>query len=172
MAYASASDVAVLCRSIMGSSASFDTATCPTLAQVTAWLTSGCSIIEAGLGEQGYGAIPTTSVAYGFAQQVNALWAAAFVEESRLSSILTDTQRTRGELFMRQFDKLLQRLIDLDLSRLGVTQTGKVYAGGISRSDKQAVDSNTDRVPSRFARGQFRNPLGVTQEPGIDTSAS
>ena len=73
---------------------------------------------------------------------------------------------------MRQFDKLLQRLVDLDLSRLGVAQTGKVYAGGISRSDKQAVASDTDRVPSRFERGQFLNPLGVTQEPGLDTSAS
>ena len=166
MAYASASDVSSLTRSIMGSSASFDANTCPTSNQVSAWLSTGCAIIEAGLAEQGFGVIPLSSVAYGLAQQVNALWAAAFVEESRLNAIITDTQRTRGEMFMRQAEKMLDRLISLDLSRMGVAQAGVPYAGGISKSDKQAVAADTDRVPSRFARGQFRNPLGVSEPFG------
>ena len=170
MAYASACDVSSLTRSILGSSASFDANTCPTSTQVSAWLSTGCAIIEAGLAEQGYGAIPNTSVAYGLAQQVNALWAAAFVEESRLNAIITDTQRTRGEMFMRQAEKMLDRLVALDLSRMGVAQAGVPYAGGISVSDKQSVAANSDRVGSRFVRGQFRNPLGVA-DPTVATAS-
>ena len=58
----------------------------------------------------------------------------------------------------------------LDLSRMGVTQTGVAYAGGISVSDKQAVAADSDRVGSRFVRGQFRNPLGVT-DPTVATAS-
>jgi len=44
---------------------------------------------------------------------------------------------------------------------------GLPYAGGISISDKTAVDSDTDRMEPGFTIGQFDNPLpaGVNEEP-------
>ena len=88
-----------------------------------------------------------------------------------MSAIISDTQRTRGDMFMKQFDKMIERMMGLDLSGAGMSVTRKkIYAGGISRGDKQSVEQNTDRVAPRFARGQFRNPLGV-QDVGTDTAS-
>jgi hypothetical protein len=58
-------------------------------------------------------------------------------------------------------------LVEMDLSRTGVTQTSVAYAGGISRSDVSSVESNTDRVKPRFTRGRFSNP-----EAGNDSDSS
>lgn len=44
------------------------------------------------------------------------------------------------------------------------------YAGGISRSDKQSVESNTDRVRPAFERGQWDSP-GVSN-PRASTSST
>src|SRR3972149_10765238 len=83
MAYASGTDVASLCRNLVGSASSFDTSTSPNLTQVNLWLSSGCALINATLGTRGYGAIPTTSAAYDFARDANPLYAAWRSENSR-----------------------------------------------------------------------------------------
>ncbi|MHA2063201.1 MAG: hypothetical protein ACXABY_02350 [Candidatus Thorarchaeota archaeon] len=51
----------------------------------------------------------------------------------------------------------------MDLSMLGFSPifgaTGSGwYAGGISKAEKDAVESNTDRVDARFKRDKFLNP--------------
>jgi hypothetical protein len=56
------------------------------------------------------------------------------------------------------FNKGLDQLLKMDLSRAGVTHAStKMYAGGISESDKTSVDDETDRVEPRFKRDQFRH---------------
>lgn len=160
MAYASASDVGALCRNLLGAASGFDTSTSPTLTQVTAWLSSGCALINAAIGEYGYEPIPTTSAAYDLAAETNALYGAWLAERSRINARIAADERTRADMFRRDFEYHLDWLTGLNLSVLGVTQlssAARPYAGGISRSDKSAVESDTDRVAPRFARGQFRN---------------
>jgi hypothetical protein len=73
------------------------------------------------------------------------------------------TERTRSQMFMDQFNNGLDALVAMDLSRAGVSSQSRLYAGGISQSNKDAVAADTDRVPSRFNRGQFRH--AGTQRP-------
>ena len=170
MSYASASDVSGLVHNLLGPLGTFLTSTSPTLSDVDGWLTSGCSIINAHLASRGYGPISSTSEAYGMATQANALWAAAMAEDSRLNARVSADERTRGEMFLRQFWKLIDVLTAMDLSRMGVSQVSKAFAGGISYASKQTYEGDTDRIPGRFNRGQFRNSEALT--PAGNSSAS
>ena len=170
MAYCSASDVAALVRNLLGSSSSFDTSTCVTSGQVTAWLTTGCSLIEAHIGGLGYGSIPANSQAYGLAQQANAIYGAWMAERRFTTQAVAAGERTRADKFKEDFEYLMDTLTSLPLSRLGVPQVSVAYAGGISLADKSTVAGNGDRTPGRFARGQFKSPYSLY--PTDNTSAS
>lgn len=160
MAYASASDVYAYTHALIAPATApgFTTTTCPTLAEVTVWLSSGCSVINARLGSLGYGAIPTTSAAYDLAVAANALYGAWMAERSRVNARVSADERTRADMFKRDFEFHLNQLVELDLSRMGVSRVSGVYMGGISVSDKTSVENNTDRVAPRFKRGMNRNP--------------
>ena len=163
MAYASASDVAALTRNLLGPATEYDDlSTCPTLSQVTAWLSSGCSLINSKLGSENLGPIPQSSGAYDLAKEVNALFAAWMAERSRTNARIAADERTRADMLKKDFESLLDMLTGLDLSFMGVgelTTTGTAYAGGISISDKSSVEGDADRVKPRFERDMFRNPL-------------
>ena len=162
MAYASGTDVASLCRNLVGSASSFDTSTSPNLTQVNLWLSSGCALINATLGTRGYGAIPTTSAAYDFARDANALYAAWRSESSRINARVSPGERTRADKFKQDFNDALNELKAMDLSRLGVSvANSQAYAGGISVADRDNVESDSDRVTSRFIRGMFRNKEAI-----------
>ena len=162
MAYAAASDVAALVRNVLGANASsFTSSTCVTDTQVNVWLSTGCALIEAEIGGLGYSAIPTSSQAYGLAQQINAVYAAWMVERRFTTQTIQAGERTRADLFKKDFTDLLAELKKLPLSRLGVSQTSVAYAGGISSSDKQTVAADGDRTGDRFWRGQFKNPYDL-----------
>ena len=170
MAYASASDVAAICHNLLGNIPNFTTTTCPTLVQVNVWLTTGCAVINGQLASKGVSAIPATSEAYGIAQQANAAYAGWWAERSRISSRVSKDERSRADMLKSDFDALMKVLLSLDLSRIGVSQTSVAYAGGISVSDKSTVQSDSDRVKPRFARGMLRNL--DAPEPAEQTSAS
>jgi hypothetical protein len=158
VAYATTCQVYAHCYSLVKPASAFDTSTCPSLSEVEQWLTTGCAVINTYLAGKGYG-VPTSGTAlHEMLGQANALWAAALAEDSRVSARISADERTRGDRFYRQYEKLMAMVDRMDLSRAGLSQTSVAYAGGISRSDKDSVASNTDRVPSRFRRGQFRNP--------------
>ena len=165
MSYASASDVGALCRNLIGSASGFDTSTSPNGTQVAAWLSSGCALINSVLGTRGYGAIPTTSAAYDFARDANALYAAWRAESSRINARVSPGERTRSDKFKQDFNDAIGELKSMDLSRLGVSvANSQVYAGGISVSDRDSVEDDTDRVTPRMRRGMFRNREAT--EPG------
>ncbi len=169
MSYASASDVSSLTRHLLGSASTFDTSSSPTLVEVTVWLSSGSSIINAKLASKGYDAIGATSLAYEFARQANALYGAYIAERSRLSARVSKQENTRGDVFKSDFEDMLEMLVGLDLSRMGVGRSlgpPTPFAGGISREDKENYEADTDRIAPRFARGMFEN--SETQKP--DTS--
>ena len=172
MGYCAASDVSSLTRNLIGgaSELTFTTTTCPTLAQVNVWISTGCAVIDSRLAGEGYDTIPSTAPAYGVAQQANACYAAWFAERSRQNARTTADERTRADLFKEDFDDLMDILLSMDLSRSGVTQTSRAYAGGISVSDKRTVESDGDRVRPRFSRGMYRNKEAL--QPSDDTSAS
>ena len=161
MSYASASDVGALTRNLLGAASAYDTTTCPTLTQVNMWLTTGCAVINSKLAAYGYAAIPTTSGAYGLAQQAEACYGAWMAERSRQSARTGDDERTRAEAFKKDFDYLLKLLSELELDRMGVDTvdaTTLLYAGGISISDKASTEAEGDRVKPRFTRDMFKNP--------------
>lgn len=174
MAYGNALGVARLCRNILGDSSNFTTSTSPALIDVNDWLSSGCSIIESTISSLGY-TVPVTPSQYchGLLEQLNELYAAAWVEMSRTNVRLGPGERTRGQVFLEEFYGGLDRLGKMNLASLGLSATvsAPIYAGGISQSDKDTVVDDTDRVEPRFKRGQFQDP-GVLWPSDTQTSAS
>lgn len=165
MAYASSSDVAILCQNILAGASNFSTSTSPTLAAVNRWLSSGCGVIETMLNGKGY----STPVASGTAAaehlvDCNALFAAARVELSRTNVTLGPGERTRGQVFQEYFEDCMESFFQSDLTLAGVSRQGSgvLYTGGISISDKQSREEDTDRVKPRFNRGQFDTPGTIT----------
>ena len=160
-AYATPSDVAALCRNLLGSASTFETSTSPTLASVNTWLSSGCSIIEAKINNLAYATpIVATATLYGWLVDLNTLYAAARAEMSRSNVVLSPGERTRGQVFDDMFWKQLKQLETMNLEMLGGVRSGLlsavgVYAGGISEADRATVESDTDRTVPRFTRGML-----------------
>ncbi len=172
MAYASSSDVAAYCRNLLGPEPDFSDATSPNRTSITNWLSTACAIINTQLAGHGYGTIATTSPAYDIARDVSALYAAWQAERSRTTARITADERTRADLFKRDFTDQLKMLLSLDLSLAGVsvgTNTGGPYAGGISVSDKDTQESDTDRVQPRFVRGLGRDATLPSPAAFIDS---
>lgn len=160
MAYASACDVGALCRNLLGSASEFDTSTSPTLTMITSWLSSGCAAIEGTLG----GTVAATSYAYDLARQANASFAAWMAERSRINARVSSDERTRADMFKKDFDALMEILGDIASADLGIDSATESYAwaGGISVSDRSTISDDTDRVTPRFQRGQFDDPDGTS----------
>jgi len=118
-------------------------------------------MINAKLASRGYDSIGESSGAYEFARQANALYGAYLAERSLLSARVSKQENSRSSIFKEDFDDMLEMLVALDLSNLGVTR-GKAppanFAGGIDKSDKQLTEDDTDRIRPRFGRGMFDNP--------------
>lgn len=173
-AYCSASDVEGYTINILSGASGFDTSTSPTLAKVNQWISSGCGIIETTLAGAKY-VVPVASgtAAFDWLRNLNAYYGAAQVEFSRTNITLGPGERTRGQVFDQLFWQGLDRIVkgDLTLSGLSRTPSGKLYVGGISRSDKQTVESDSDRVPSRFGRGQFASPGRIEPTPSTGSSS-
>lgn len=159
MAYTTASAVGALCRNILGEFVTFSESSCPTLQQVNGWLSTGCSIIEARLNGAGYSTpVAVTAGVYDWIADLNTLFAAARTEMSRSNITLGPGERTRGQVFEEYFWRDLDKLVNTDLSGLGVSRAsrGILYAGGISVDDKQTWEDDTDRVTPRFSKNQFK----------------
>lgn len=160
-AYASPSDVAMLCINLLEGASAFSASTIPALTSVSAWLDSGAAVINSWLSSHGYDTPITTGVAmYDMLTDLNMLYAAARSEMSRINVTLAPGERTRGQVFDAMFWAQLNALAKADLSSLGATSTtrGQIYVGGIGVTDKQNNVDDTDRVTPRFTRDKFRFP--------------
>lgn len=159
MAYASASDVVGHVRNLLNGASAFSATTVPSACEVDTWLSSGCSLINARLSSIGYSAIGTTSAAYELARAANSLYAAWMAERARVNATVSYTERTRADMFKKDFFDHLDLLAALDLGQMGVTRKASgVYFGGISQSDVDTVEADTDRVVPRFSRDMTRHP--------------
>lgn len=172
--YCAASDVAGLCKNILGGEATFTSSTSPNVQAVNAWITTGCAVIDTHLSSAGY-TVPVASgtVVFGMLTRCNTLYTVARVEESRTNVTLSKDERTRAQVFDEQFGNCLGALLGMDLTLAGLTRTStaKIYAGGISVTDKQNQEADTDRVTPRFMRDQFDFP-GTIQQTGTTASRS
>lgn len=157
------------------SSGAFSTSTQPTLAEVEQWLTEGYRLINVHLMAYGYDADQTDADVKGALQRFNVLYAAAMVEYSQASAGFTEGSSGRGDMFMRQFEDGLPKLVNsVGFSRLGATKSeelsGHLSVGGRSISDKRTIETDSDHVPYLFRRGQFDNKgaAGNLQETRSD----
>lgn len=173
MAYCAASTVAGFTKNILGGRPNFDNSSCPSIQEVNHWLSAGCAIIESTLAGCKY-SVPVASgtTAYDWLANLNAQYAAAYVEWSRTNVTLGPGERTRGDRFLESFWEQLDRLCDGDMSLAGLTRatTGQLYVGGISISTKQTYEADSDRVKPRFQRGQFKFP-GILDPEGSTASS-
>lgn len=130
MAYAAASDVAALVPDLLGGQATFSAATSPTLAQVEAWLSSGCAALEAELRALGY---PSPGSGSDLLRQANALYAAMYAELSRLTTTIAPGERTRAQAFRDAYLAELRALRQIDWSAYGVAREVAIHWTGGSR---------------------------------------
>jgi hypothetical protein len=174
MSYATTADVAALTPGLIGGAEDFSTTTSPTKAQVTAFLNRGYARINAHLESMGYSApMDSSATIYTYLIDLEANYGAARAEAVRRSSRVGPQERSRSQQFMDDFQDGLKALETMDLTRGGAGFTSKMYAGGISVSDKDAVESGSDRVVPRFKRGMFRaagtsRPSGAAGEGETD----
>ena len=173
MAYASASNVAPYCLNILGDSTNFTDSTMPTIKQVNGWLSSGCAVINAKILGMGYGIPASGTTIFEALTDCNALFAAARVEMARTNVTLAPGERTRGQIFEEMARACACSVLGAgDLTLVGLTKTssGKLYVGGVSVTQKQTEESDTDRVTPRFNRGEFDFP-GTIQPKGSNTAS-
>lgn len=164
-AYASASDVAILCRNLLNGEDGFSFSSSPSIDAINTWLSSGCSIIESRLASDGY-VVPISqdALVFGWLRDLNALFCAANAEYSRLNISITPGERTRGQLFEDRFWKQLDSLCEMDLTTIGAVKNDNsissmsLYVGGTKKSNKESVKNNYDRVDPRFSKGLFNLP--------------
>ena len=169
MSYGAASDVAAYTPELLGDSDNFTKSTLPTKSVVERFLSAGCSLIEGRLKAHGYSVpVDGNAAVYDFVKDLEVLYAAGRAEMVRMSSRIAPGERSRSQLFMDQFNTGMDQLMKMDLDRAGVGYTSPLYAGGISQSDKDSYEDDSDRVPSRFKRGQFRHS-GTTRPAGVTT---
>ncbi len=172
MAYADSGLVSAYCANILSGAANFTTSSSPTLTTVNRFLSSGCSIIESYMTAHKYDTpVASTAAAYNWLENLNALYAAAMVEQTRTNVTLSPGERTRGRVMLEQFWSELKEMVKLDLTSMGITRSsdGSLYVGGISIADKETYEDDTDRVVPKFTKGMFDFP-GTIKPSGTTAS--
>lgn len=132
----------------------------PASAALKDYQSAGSSLINSRLNALGYAAPAGSSAEiYPFLGQLEVFFIVWQAEAARSSPRTATGERTRADMFRKMFQDGLDLLGTMDLSRSGLSleSTADWYIGGISVSEKSAVESDTDRIPTRFGRGQFEN---------------
>ena len=140
----------------------------PASAQMIEFISSGCSLIHTKLNSLGY-TVPVASSAgiYDFLGQLENWFVAWQCEAARSSARVSTRERSRSDQFKKMFYDGLESLGEMDLTLAGVNQDTADpgwYVGGISDAEKRSVSSDTDRVKSRFRRGQFKNKGRMSEQ--------
>jgi hypothetical protein len=164
--YAATSDVADLCRSLLGSEyPDFESNSTPCASAVVNWLGDGYAIINAQLAAQGYVTpVASTIGLYQHLKQMDTLYAAGFAELSRVNVTVGPGERTRGQVYLDMFWKQCEMLEKYIGGGGGgasgmvpdATLAGTIYTGGTSVADHDANEAATDRVTPRFKRDMFK----------------
>ena len=166
MSYSSASLVAGLIPNILNGASDFTGLSSeirPASAALVGFQSSGCALIDAKLASRGYTTpISATAAIFGHLSMIEAHYVAWQAELARGSPRTAAGERSRADQFRMAFQDGMKSLDTMDLSFTGLTQsqsTGRGwYVGGVSQSEKDSAESDSDRVTPRFYRGAFDNP--------------
>ena len=163
MAYSTCRKFLALIPNLTGNAGSIDNMGLqifPGSAQLIDFASAGCALINTKIRSLGY-APPAASSAevYDYLGQLESNYVAWQAEAARSSPRVSQGERTRADMFKRAFEDGLKMLEMMDLSRSGldIDSTTDWYIGGISSSEKRSVTGDTDRIPTRFSKGQFEN---------------
>ena len=137
--------------------------TSPNLDAVEVWLSSGCGVLESTLASMGYSVpVATDTVLWSWLRHLNTLFAAAYAEMSRVNTTISAGERTRGQIYLAQFNDSLKNLQNMNLSAMGATENTAggmtMFVGGISNASKETYQQDSDRVKPRFFKGLFDMP--------------
>lgn len=134
----------------------FGTATIPTLSQVEEFITDTYYDISTKLVINGYDQSQTDTDVLGVLQHFNALGACAKIELTQPSVGYKTGENTRYDRFFKEYEKIDKFTETSALERLGATRSWNLSdgltAGGISISDKEAIETDADHVPYFFRR--------------------
>jgi hypothetical protein len=127
----------------------------PSDPDVRMWLADGAAMIDIALKGRGYNVpVASTADAYNVLRNLNAKYAAAQAWHSRMVSAAAPGATTQGDKLEALFKNGLKALLDGDLSGMGLSPTSdRFYVGGISESEKESVEDDTDRIMTVFRRG-------------------
>ena len=164
MAFSTCAQVAALIPNLLNGASNLDDLAedvRPASTAIRSFMSGGCALIIAKFNTMGF-APAGGGVLADFLADIEANYAAWRSELARSSPRTAKGERSRADDFRKAYEANLRQLDKMDLTMLGFAlkeATGSGwYAGGISVSDKEAVESNTDRVQPRFKRDKFANP--------------
>jgi hypothetical protein len=134
----------------------------PASATIVTFMSGGCALIQAKFNSMGYAAPGAGGTLSDYLADIEADYAAWRAELARSSPRTAKGERSRADDFRKAYEAALRQLDKMDLSMLGFTpkESGGSgwYAGGISQSDKDVQEADTNRVDAAFKRDGFANP--------------
>ncbi len=140
----------------------FSTDTTPTLSDVETFITDTYYEIGTKLLDYGYAQTQTDADVLGVLQHFNALGACAKVELTQPSVGYKAGENTRYDRFYKEFEKVDKMIKSPAFERMGATKSyalsAGLSAGGISISDKETIETDTDHEPYFFSRDLQKHP--------------
>ena len=144
----------------------FDSDTTPTLSQVEEFITDIYYDMGLKLMSNGYAQVQTDADVLGALQRYNVFGACAQIELTQPSVGYKGGENTRYDRFFKEYDKLDSLLQTAGFERLGAVKSFELSAGlsagGISISDKETIETDTDFESYIFTKDRMRHP-GSTQ---------
>ena len=151
--------------------AGYGSATYPSLTGVHSFLDDAYYEIGALLQSRGYAIAQTDDNVQGFLCALQAVTAAVKIELTQPAIGGRDNERYRA--LVEQKGRLETLIESRGLTEMGATKSSDfadhVHIGGISRSRKTSVESDTDLVKQRFRRGWGQHPGRTTGDAEADT---
>ncbi len=150
----------------------FDETTMPTLSQVESFITDAYYDIGTKLMDYGYSDTQSGTKIVGVLQHYNALGACAKVELTQPSVGYKAGENTRYDRFYKEFEKVDKLIQSPAFERMGATKSYGLSAGlsvgGISISDKEEIETDSDHEPYFFTRDLMKHPdTVVTDEEDV-----
>ncbi len=154
------------------SSGTFDVNSVPTLTEVEDFITDTYYELATKLLDYGYSMTQTDADILGTLQHYNALGACAKVELTQPSVGFKAGENTRYDRFYKEFSKVDTLIKSPAFQRMGATKSYELSAGlsagGISISDKQDIEDDSDAEPYLFTKDLHKN-AGLSTDGDLST---
>ena len=146
----------------------FTSNTVPTLSQVEEFITDTYHEIGNVLITYGYAKTQDDTDVLGTLQHYNALGTCAKIELTQPSVGYRTGENTRYDRFFKEFDKVRGLIESIGFQRLGATRVYELSeymtAGGISISDKETIETDSDFEKYIFEKDLMKHPGTIAKE--------